>query len=312
MVYSDLAHLEADMGNYTIARIRGQEALDHLIKTSAIDLQAAVTSKLVWYCGLCKDYEAAVSYAIEAMRLATLIGDKNVLAWTSANIGWVHLRLGEPEKAKQSFHFALENKDCLMEFAGYRDLYEGLSLAYEALGDDKKAYEFSKLFAAAQHEVDEIQIAGQLKYQEIIQKESAEKTAEILRLKKRELANTASSLAAQTELLGSFRADLRKIVLRPDKYEPEEIIKQVRAKLKELPCEMIDFGKFEARLETKYPELTPQEIKVCMLLHVSLKSAAIGRLMCISERGVENHRFNIRRKLELKTEDSLTKFLQEL
>src|SRR4051812_39172716 len=94
----------------------------------------------------------------------------------------------------------------------------------------------------------------------------------------RELANTASSLGAQTELLSNFRTDLRKSGQRPDQYEPETVIKQVRERLKELPCEMIDFGKFEAqfatvhpefraKLELTYPELSPAEVRMCMLLH---------------------------------------------
>ncbi len=151
-----------------------------------------------------------------------------------------------------------------------------------------------------------------------LEKEQAEAA---LRLKERDLANTASSLAAQTELLGNFRADLRKIVLRPDRYEPEDILRQVKAKLKELPREMIDFSKFEgqfatvhpefrAKLETKYPELTPQEVKMCMLIHVNLQTAAIARLMCISERTVEDHRANVRKKMSLQRSDDLAKHLR--
>src|SRR5207237_5810064 len=84
-----------------------------------------------------------------------------------------------------------------------------------------------------------------------LEKEQAEQS---LRLKERDLANTASSLAAQTELLSNFRQDLRKIVQRPDQYEPEAVIKQVREKLKELPCDSIDFSKFESQFATVHPE----------------------------------------------------------
>ena len=136
-----------------------------------------------------------------------------------------------------------------------------------------------------------------------------------------ELANKALLLASQSELLGNFRNELRQIVR--DISEPIEALKKIKEKLKTLPCEEIDWLKFEAQFASVHPEfkaklvekfsdLTPQEIRVCLLLRVGMKSYEIGRIICVSERGIENHRFNIRKKLGLKTEQTLTEFLQGL
>ena len=108
--------------------------------------------------------------------------------------------------------------------------------------------------------------------------------------------------------------------------EPIATLRKIKEKLKDLPCESIDWLKFEKEfaavhpefrklLKSKHPSLTAQEARLCLLLRVGMKSHEAARLMCISERGVESHRANIRRKLGLKGESArggLTEFLAAL
>jgi len=244
----------------------------------------------------------AIKYLDEGLALAERLGQKRNASDAFKELAAIYKKLGDTAKT-------LEHTE------------KYYALKEEIFSDDtrKRVEAFNFRVATANKERD-LKLAWQEK--ELAVKDLAI-SQQILRLKERDLANTASSLAAQTELLSDFRADLRKIVLRPDRYEPEDIIKQVRAKLKELPCEMIDFGKFEAqfatvhpefraKLETTYPELTPQEIKICMLMHVNLKSAAIARLTCLSERTVEDHRANIRKKMKLTRSEDLIAYLAKL
>jgi DNA-binding CsgD family transcriptional regulator len=42
------------------------------------------------------------------------------------------------------------------------------------------------------------------------------------------------------------------------------------------------------------------ELKVCSLLKLKLTSADMAKLLCLSERSIEFHRLNIRKKLGLK------------
>jgi tetratricopeptide (TPR) repeat protein len=304
---------------------RAVDLLRRSSETKGLLSCALATRGLILY--LSNEREGGKASFNEALETAIQSGDKSVIPAVQTYYSYLLYFEGNYAEALTYLLQAHQTIQQLNENAFSPDqrlsILEAFRVVYSALGNHEKAYEYSKKVISLKEEVSKAKFAGQLKYQEILQKESAEKTAEILRLKERELANMASSLAAQTELLGDFRADLRKIVLRPDKYEPEEVIKQVRAKLKELPCEMIDFGKFEAqfatvhpefraRLEMKYPELTPQELKICMLMHVNLQTAAIARLTCLSERTVDNHRFNIRKKMSLKTEDNLKEHLRKL
>jgi len=66
---------------------------------------------------------------------------------------------------------------------------------------------------------------------------------------------------------------------------------------------------FVERLTTKYPLLTPKDIKLCIYLKMNLSSKEIAPLMNISFRGVELHRYRLRKKLGISTEESLTRFM---
>jgi DNA-binding CsgD family transcriptional regulator len=176
-----------------------------------------------------------------------------------------------------------------------------------------------------QHEFDDQKNQALIYHKQVLETQIRKQEVAIQQIKigslESQLANNALLLASQSELLGNFRNDLRQIVR--EITEPIEALKKIKEKLKTLPCEQIDWMKFEAqfisvhpefkaKLIEKFPELTPQETRICLLLRVGMKSYEIGRIICVSERGVENHRFNIRKKLGLKTEQTLTEFLQNL
>ncbi len=276
-----------------------------------------------------RDYLDTLHYRREVLKSNQNIAD------TLLGLGRLLIDQEKTEEGLERLREAMELATELGEKEIASEAHKELADTYEKNGDLAKAFEHHKMYYALNKEIFSeesrksvekfnmrVAVAA-MESEKEVQRLKAERSESILRLKERDLANTASSLAAQTELLGNFRADLRKIVLRPDRYEPEDIIKQVRAKLKELPCEMIDFSKFEgqfatvhpefrARLETTYPELTPQEVKMCMLIHVNLKTPAIARLMCLSERTVEDHRANIRKKMKLDRSDDLAKHLRTI
>lgn len=66
---------------------------------------------------------------------------------------------------------------------------------------------------------------------------------------------------------------------------------------------------FVDRLSKKYPSLTPKDIKLSIYLKMNLSSKEIAPLMNISFRGVELHRYRLRKKLGITPEDSLYKFM---
>ncbi|PXY41458.1 histidine kinase [Flavobacterium cheongpyeongense] len=68
-------------------------------------------------------------------------------------------------------------------------------------------------------------------------------------------------------------------------------------------------NEFIINLSKKFPNLTPKDIKLCVYLKMNLASKEIAPLMNISFRGVELHRYRLRKKLNLSQEENLPKFL---
>jgi DNA-binding NarL/FixJ family response regulator len=66
---------------------------------------------------------------------------------------------------------------------------------------------------------------------------------------------------------------------------------------------------FVERLSKKYPLLTAKDIKLSIYLKMNLSSKEIAPLMNISFRGVELHRYRLRKKLAIGPEESLYKFM---
>ena len=69
---------------------------------------------------------------------------------------------------------------------------------------------------------------------------------------------------------------------------------------------------FIKRLSTKYPKLSSKDIKLCIYLKMSLSSKEIAPLMNISFRGVELHRYRLRKKLEINQEINLSSFMNNI
>jgi DNA-binding CsgD family transcriptional regulator len=71
-------------------------------------------------------------------------------------------------------------------------------------------------------------------------------------------------------------------------------------------------NEFIINLSKKYPVLTSKDIKLCIYLKMNLSSKEIAPMMNISFRGVELHRYRLRKKLKLTQEENLSKFLLTL
>jgi FixJ family two-component response regulator len=68
---------------------------------------------------------------------------------------------------------------------------------------------------------------------------------------------------------------------------------------------------FLKRIKKEYPNLTPSDLKLCAYIRMNLSSKKIAPLLGISMRGVENHRYRLRKKMELERDVNLTAFIME-
>jgi len=69
---------------------------------------------------------------------------------------------------------------------------------------------------------------------------------------------------------------------------------------------------FFDNLNKKYPGLTTTELKFCAYLHINLSSEQIGSILNVSPHAIKKTRYRIRKKLGLKTKDSLEESINNL
>jgi DNA-binding CsgD family transcriptional regulator len=68
--------------------------------------------------------------------------------------------------------------------------------------------------------------------------------------------------------------------------------------------------KFNQYIINKNSNITESELRVCNLIKMSFSSSEIAEILSISIRGVEQHRYRIRKKLKIKSD--LTIFIQSI
>ncbi len=68
-------------------------------------------------------------------------------------------------------------------------------------------------------------------------------------------------------------------------------------------------GDFLQKLSKAYPDLTPQQLKICAYIKAGLSSKDIASLLYITPRTVDLHRYQIRQILQLSSEQNLSTFL---
>jgi ligand-binding sensor domain-containing protein/DNA-binding CsgD family transcriptional regulator len=69
---------------------------------------------------------------------------------------------------------------------------------------------------------------------------------------------------------------------------------------------------FFRNLRNRYPNLTPTDLKFCALLRLNLNTKEIAKNTNLTIRGVEGARYRLRKKLGIKTNQSLTDFLIDI
>lgn len=157
-----------------------------------------------------------------------------------------------------------------------------------------------------------------------IMKLKNERLQDEINFKTKELASSTMHLVQKTEILSKIKSDLKKT---SDKLENRDFVNnQIKSVIK-LINENVRLDKnwdqfeiqfdqvhveFNKKLKEKYPELTPNDLKICAYLRMNLTTKEISPLMNISVRGVEISRYRLRKKLNLDRDVNLYNFLAEI
>ena len=158
-----------------------------------------------------------------------------------------------------------------------------------------------------QAEAELIRLSNERLQSEVVTKtmELAKNTMAMIR-KNELLIDIREELASQKEQLGTRY---------PDKFH-SRITKLIENGLNsEHDWEMFEHlfdqahENFFRRLKESYPELTASDFRLCAYLRMNLSSKEIAPLLNISIRGVEEKRYRLRKKLNLRPEQNLTEFI---
>ncbi|MGV8945427.1 MAG: transcriptional regulator [Lutibacter sp.] len=139
-----------------------------------------------------------------------------------------------------------------------------------------------------------------------------------IKLKSKQLANTAISLVKKNETLLHLKNEL---LLNKNnftnQYSFKKLIKQIDNSIEHVDgWELFEYNfnqvheAFFNKLKTRFPNLTHNDLKICAYLRMNMSSKEIAPLLNISIRGVETNRYRLKIKLGIEKADSLRGFLQ--
>ncbi|MGB5242882.1 MAG: LuxR C-terminal-related transcriptional regulator [Lutimonas sp.] len=134
--------------------------------------------------------------------------------------------------------------------------------------------------------------------------------------KGRELAVSTMSIIKKNELLNTIKDEL---TIVKDKNLIKPVIKIIDKSLNhdddwEFFQEAFNNADkdFLQRVKNEYPNLTPNDLRLCAYLRLNLSSKEIAPLLNISYKSVEIKRYRLRKKMELSNEDNLVERILEI
>lgn len=150
-----------------------------------------------------------------------------------------------------------------------------------------------------------------------------EKLRNEVEYKSKELANLTMAIVKKNE----FLLHLKEIFARQKEQlgtrYPDKYFNHITKKIDENISSHDDWNLFETnferaheqflqKLKNMFPELTPKDLRLAAFLRMNLSSKEIAPLLGISVRGVENHRYRLRKKMGLDHDDNLIEMIIKL
>lgn len=138
-----------------------------------------------------------------------------------------------------------------------------------------------------------------------------------VKLKSKQLANTAMSLVKKNEALLEIK---KEISLHKDAFDNyfsyKNLIKKIDTSIShkdEWKVFEYNFNQvheeFFNQLKSRHPKLNAKDLRVCAYIKMNLSTKEIAPLLNISIRGVETQRYRLKGKLNLDSDQSLTDYL---
>lgn len=150
-----------------------------------------------------------------------------------------------------------------------------------------------------------------------------EKLANEVEHKSKELASSTMSFIKKNEFLMELKTIIEKHKTELGSRYPDKYYNYLNKKIDENISNQDDWQIFEnnferahdqffAKMQESFPDLTPGDLRLCAYLRMNLSSKEIAPLLGISVRGVENHRYRLRKKMNLEHDDSLAHVINSI
>ncbi len=134
--------------------------------------------------------------------------------------------------------------------------------------------------------------------------------------KSKELANSTMAIIKKNEFLLKLKQDFSRHKDQLGSRYPDKYYLSLTRKIDDNISSQDDWHLFETNFERaheqflhnlkeQFPDLTPKDLRLCAFLRMNLSSKEIAPLLGISVRGVENHRYRLRKKMGLDHDDNL-------
>lgn len=135
------------------------------------------------------------------------------------------------------------------------------------------------------------------------------------------LAASTMNLVVKNEFIETVKDELKEVKKggKPEtRYAIDSLVKEIDTNLKlQEDWERFEHhfdqvhGDFLDRIRSEFHDLTPQDQKLCAYLRLNLSTKEIAQLLSISIRGVEVARYRLRKRLNMETNQNLSKFILE-
>ena len=141
-----------------------------------------------------------------------------------------------------------------------------------------------------------------------------------IKFKSKQLANTALALVKKNESLQEIKKELINLKNSFDnQYAFKKILNKVDSSIThkdEWKVFEYNFNQvhedFFKTLKSRHPNLTPKDLKICAYIKMNLSNKEIIPLMNVSLRGLETHRYRLKKKLNLNNDISVSDYLINL
>lgn len=145
-----------------------------------------------------------------------------------------------------------------------------------------------------------------------------EQMTQQLDFKNKMITTHSLNIIQKNEMLDSIREQVLEIAKTTNKESQTKILKLARlidrsSKIEEdweefkLYFEQVHTSFFE-QLKRSFPDLTPNDLKLCALIKLNLNIKQMSNLMNISTESVKMARYRLRKKLNMATEENLTEY----